>query len=83
MTGSPYDPKPLPSGVPRPICFCSDPCKVDISEDEKTYRQMYWMCPNFTWEPTERQRHSKFIVRKLYCALISFVVRSFSYFIVS
>ena len=36
---NPYDLKPLPEGVPRPMCFCGDPCKVDISEDEETYRQ--------------------------------------------
>jgi hypothetical protein len=23
------------------------------------------MCPNFAWEPTEQQRRSKFIVRKV------------------
>jgi hypothetical protein len=52
MTGNPYHPKPLPSGVPVPRCFCGSPCKVEISEDEKIYRQMYWMCSNFAWEPT-------------------------------
>jgi len=62
--------KPLPSGVPRLMCFCGDPCKVDISEDEKTYKQRYWMCSNFAWEPTPQQR-IKFIVRKFYCALRS------------
>ena len=35
---NPYNLKPLPEGVPRPMCFCGDPCKVDISEDEETYR---------------------------------------------
>jgi hypothetical protein len=73
MTGNPYDPKPLPSGVPIPMCFCGDPCKVDISEDEETYRQRYWMCSNFAWEPTERQRRSTFIVRNCYCVIIVFL----------
>jgi hypothetical protein len=38
MIESPYVPKPLPSGVPIPMCFCGDPYKVDISEDETTYK---------------------------------------------
>nr|AVY91704.1 hypothetical protein Shy3280Sca011_036 [Saccharum hybrid cultivar SP80-3280] len=67
MTESPYVPKPLPSGVPIPMCFCGDPCKVDISEDEATYKQRYWMCSNFTWEPTERQRRSTFITPPPLC----------------
>jgi len=41
-TGSPYGLKPLPSGVPRSICFCGDPSKVEIPKDEKTYKQRYW-----------------------------------------
>jgi hypothetical protein len=71
---SPYAIKPLPVGVPRPMCLCGDLCKVDISEDEETYRQRYWMCPNFAWEPTEQQRRSDFIVRKFYSALLIFVI---------
>jgi hypothetical protein len=47
MTGSPYELKPLLIGVPRHMCFCGDPYKVEISEDEETYMQRYWMCPNF------------------------------------
>jgi hypothetical protein len=53
-----------------PCAFCGDPCKVDISEDETTYRQRYWMCSNYAWEPTERQRLSTFIVRNCYYLLI-------------
>jgi hypothetical protein len=71
MTESPYVLKPLPSGVPIPMCFCGDPCKVEISEDEATYKQRYWMCSNFAWEPTERQRRSTFIVRNCFCLLIN------------
>ena len=26
---------PLPSGVPVPMCFCGDPCKVVKSEEEE------------------------------------------------
>jgi hypothetical protein len=71
MTESPYVLKPLPSGMPIPICFCDDPCKVDISEDEATYKQRYWMCSNFALEPTEHQRRSTFIVRNCFCLLIN------------
>jgi hypothetical protein len=71
MTESPYVPKPLPSGVPIPMCFCGDPCKVDIFEDEATYKQRYWMCSNFAWESTERQRRGTFIVRNCFCLLIN------------
>jgi len=53
------------------MCFCGDPCKVDISKDEETYKQRYWMCSNFAWELTPEQRRNKFIVRKFYCALRS------------
>ncbi|XP_020393321.1 uncharacterized protein [Zea mays] len=56
LTGTAFDPLPLPSGVPVPMCFCGDPCKVDKSEDHDTYRQRYWMCANFAFEPTVVQR---------------------------
>jgi hypothetical protein len=71
MIESPYVPKLLSSSVPIPICFCGDPCKVDISKDETTYKQRYWMCFNFAWEPIERQRRSTFIVRNYFCSLIN------------
>ncbi|XP_021302578.1 uncharacterized protein LOC110430046 [Sorghum bicolor] len=66
-TGSPYINKPLPSGVPVPMWFCGDPCKVDISEDEETYRQRYWMCSNYAWEPTPKQCRSNFITPPQLC----------------
>jgi hypothetical protein len=53
------------------MCFYGDPCKVDISEDEATYKQRYWMRSNFAWEPTERQRRSIFIVRNCFYLLIN------------
>ena len=56
MTENAFDPLPLPSGVSVPMCFCGDPCKVSKSDDENTYRQRYWMCSNFTFEPRLRQR---------------------------
>jgi hypothetical protein len=77
MTKSPYVPKPLPNGVPIPMCFCDDPCKVDIFEDEAIYKQRYWMCYNFAWEPTERQRRSTFIVRNCFCLLINLCLMKF------
>ena len=80
MTGSPYDSKPLPSGVPRPMCFCGDPCKVDISKDEETYKQTYWMCSNFVWEPTPQQRHSNFIMRNFIVQYVFYVIWIMIYF---
>jgi hypothetical protein len=63
LTGTAFDPLPLPSGVPVPMCFCGDPCKVDKSEDHYTYRQRYWMCANFAFEPTIVQRRMNLMVR--------------------
>ena len=56
MTENAFDPLPLPSGVSVLMCFCDDPCKVAKSDEEDTYRQMYLMCSNFTFEPVLRQR---------------------------
>nr|XP_034598445.1 uncharacterized protein LOC117859323 [Setaria viridis]TKW15755.1 hypothetical protein SEVIR_5G257700v2 [Setaria viridis] len=56
LTGNVFDLLPLPSGVPVPMCFCGDPCKVAKSDAEDTYKQRYWMCSNFEFEPTLRQR---------------------------
>nr|XP_034587828.1 uncharacterized protein LOC117850127 isoform X2 [Setaria viridis] len=56
MTGNSFDPLPLPSGVPVLMCFCGDPCKVAKSNAEDTYKQKYWMCFNFTFEPTLHQQ---------------------------
>nr|AWA44620.1 hypothetical protein LOC103644543 [Saccharum spontaneum] len=44
----------LPIGVLVPMCYCSDPCRVAISNEE-TYKQSYWMCDNYTFDPTPRQ----------------------------
>ena len=54
-TGDAFVRLPLPSGVPVPMCFCGDPCKVDVSVEEDTYRQRYWMCANYAFDPTPRQ----------------------------
>ena len=63
MTGNAFDPLPLPSGVLVPMCFCGDPCKVAKSDEEDTYRQRYWMCSNFVFEPTLCQRRINKMVR--------------------
>ena len=62
-TGNAFDPLPRPSGVSVPMCFCGDPCKVAKSNEEDTYRQRYWMCSNFAFEPTLRQRRINKMVR--------------------
>ena len=54
-TGDAYVRLPLPSGVSVPMCFYGDPCKVDVSVEEDTYRQRYWMCANYAFDPTPRQ----------------------------
>jgi hypothetical protein len=63
MTENAFNPLPLPSGVPVPMCWCGDPCKVAKSDEEDTYRQRYWMCSNYAFEPTERQRRIGKMVR--------------------
>jgi hypothetical protein len=63
LTGTTFDPLPLPRGVPVPICFCGDPCKVAKSYEEDTYGQRYWMCANYAFEPTIAQRQINLIVR--------------------
>ena len=76
---SPYTLKPLPEGVPVPMCYCGDPCKVDVSEDDETYQQRYWMCSNFAWEPTEKQRRSMLCVSNLLlCINRGVIILSFS-----
>jgi hypothetical protein len=63
LTGTAIDPLPLPTGVPMPMCFCGDPCKADKSKDHDTYRQRYWMCANYAFEPTNVQRRMNLMVR--------------------
>ena len=63
--GNAYERLPLPSGVPVPMCFCGDPCKVEKSEEEETFRQRYWMCANFAFGPTPQQIRIGLLVRIL------------------
>ncbi|CAN6210202.1 unnamed protein product [Urochloa humidicola] len=53
--GNAYARLPEPTGVPVPMCFCGDRCKVAQSEEEETYRQRYWMCVNYAFDPTPLQ----------------------------
>ena len=62
-TGDAYVRLPLPSGVPVSMCFCGDPCKVDVSIKEGTYKQRYRMCANYTFDPTPRQIRIGLLVR--------------------
>ncbi|CAL4907478.1 unnamed protein product [Urochloa decumbens] len=36
------------------MCFCGDPCKVERSAEDETWRQRYWMCANWAFDPPER-----------------------------
>ncbi|CAN6337780.1 unnamed protein product [Urochloa humidicola] len=53
--GNAYAKLPLSSGVPVPMCFCGDPCKVEKSAEDETYKLRYWMCANYAFEPTPHQ----------------------------
>ncbi|CAN6331696.1 unnamed protein product [Urochloa humidicola] len=53
--GNAYALLPEPAGVPVLMCFCGDRCKVAESEEEETYRQRYWMCANYAFDPTPQQ----------------------------
>jgi hypothetical protein len=55
MMGTAFTRFPLPGGVPMPMCFFGDACKVAKSDEEETYNQRYWMCDNFAFDPTPRQ----------------------------
>ena len=63
LVGTAFTHLPLPSGVPVPMCYCGDPCRVAISEEEETYKQRYWMCDNYAFEPTPRQIRIGLMVR--------------------
>ncbi|KAJ1269689.1 hypothetical protein BS78_07G230400 [Paspalum vaginatum] len=44
----------IPTGMVPPMCFCSDPCKIEMSDEEETYRRRYWMCGNWAFNPPEQ-----------------------------
>jgi hypothetical protein len=46
-----------------PMCFCGDPCKVAKSDEEDTYRQRYWMCVNYVYQPRIAHRRINFMVK--------------------
>jgi hypothetical protein len=70
MTENVFDPLPLPSGVPMPMCFCGAPCKVAKPDEDDTYRQRYWMRSNFASQPTLRQCRINKMVRNWCCVII-------------
>ncbi|CAL4913581.1 unnamed protein product [Urochloa decumbens] len=49
-----YTREPIPDGLTPPMCFCGDPCKVERSAEDDTWRQRYWMCANWAFDPLER-----------------------------
>ena len=68
--GSAFERLPLPSGVYVPMCYCGDRCKVAKSDEEDTYRQRYWMCDNFAFEPTPCQICIGLLVSSVWCVFI-------------
>jgi len=64
---------PLPSGVPVPMCFCGDPCKVAKSKEEDTYKQRYWMCANYAFDPPLRAFRIGLMVRMYFFVVILFL----------
>jgi hypothetical protein len=54
---------PLLSGVPVPMCFCGNPYKIVKSDEEESYYQRYWMCENYTIDPTPHQIRIGLLVR--------------------
>ncbi|XP_066355742.1 uncharacterized protein [Miscanthus floridulus] len=49
------------------MCYCGDPCRVAISEEEETYKQRYWMCDNYAFDPTPRQIRIGLITPPPFC----------------
>jgi hypothetical protein len=72
LTGTAFDPLPLPRGVSVSICFYGDPCKVAKSNEEDTYGQRYWMCANYVFEPTIAQCQINLMVRIIAQTCIGF-----------
>ena len=70
MIGNAFNPLPLPSSIPVPMCFCGNTCKVAKFDEEDTYRQRYWMCSNFAFEPPLRQLRINKMVGNWCCVII-------------
>ena len=62
-TGDAFARLPLPSGVPVTMCFCGDPCNVAKSKEEEMYKQRYWMCENYAFDPTPHRIRIGLMVR--------------------
>jgi len=53
--GATFTSLPLPSGLLVHMCYYGDPCRVAISDEEEMYKQRYWVCDNWAFDPTPRQ----------------------------
>ncbi|KAJ1255403.1 hypothetical protein BS78_K245100 [Paspalum vaginatum] len=49
-----YSRMPIRAGMVPPMCFCGDPCKMEASDEEETYRRRYWMYGNWAFDPPEK-----------------------------
>ncbi|WVZ59269.1 hypothetical protein U9M48_009437 [Paspalum notatum var. saurae] len=49
-----YSRMAIPAGLVPPMCFCGDPCKLEMSDEEETFRRRYWMCANWAFDPPEK-----------------------------
>jgi hypothetical protein len=70
MTGTAFTHLPLPSGVPVPMCYCGDLCKVAKPDEEEMYKQRSWMYDNYVFDPTPRQMRIGLMIRILNICLI-------------
>ena len=49
-----YTRMPIPAGLVPPMCFCGDPCKMEMSDEKQTFRRRNWMCANWAFDPPEK-----------------------------
>ena len=56
---------PIPVGLPS-MCFCGDPCKMAMFDEEQTFRRRYWMCANWAFDPLEKALARGVLVSSLY-----------------
>ncbi|WVZ91369.1 hypothetical protein U9M48_037551 [Paspalum notatum var. saurae] len=49
-----YSRMAIPVGLVPPMCFCGDPCKLEMSDEDETFRRRYWMCANWAFDPPEK-----------------------------
>ena len=63
-----YTRMPIPAGLVPPMFFCGDPCKMEMSDKEQTFRRRYWMCANWAFDPPEKAVMKGGLVSKLLCS---------------